>query len=168
LNFPQLRYKEPMLLARNLGNGRFVDVSKTSGAVFSEPWVGRGMAVGDLDNDGRVDAVVTTNGGVVHILHNETAGGNHWLTMNLVGHQSNRDGIGAEIELTTSHGSQFVTVSTAGSYLSSNDKRAHFGLGTETVARTVTIRWPSGVVQKLEGVKADQVLTVDEPAGAGK
>ncbi len=168
LNFPQLRYKEPMLLARNLGGGRFTDVSKGSGAVFSEPWVGRGMAVGDLDNDGRLDAVVTTNGGAAHILHNETPGGNHWLTLNLVGHRSNRDGIGAEVELTTSHGSQFVMVSTAGSYLSSNDKRAHFGLGPETVVRTVTIRWPSGVVQKLDAVKADQVLTVDEPVNAGK
>ncbi len=168
LNFPQLRYKEPMLLARNLGGGRFTDVSKGSGSVFSEAWVGRGMAVGDLDNDGRMDAVVTTNGGAVHILHNETPGGNHWLTLNLVGHRSNRDGIGAEVELTTSHGSQFVMVSTAGSYLSSNDKRAHFGLGAEAVARAVTIRWPSGVVQKLDTVKADQILTVDEPVSAGK
>ncbi len=72
LNYPQLRYKEPMLLARNTGKG-FVDVSKESGSVFQEPWAGRGMAVGDLDNDGRLDAVVTTNGGAAHILHNQTA-----------------------------------------------------------------------------------------------
>ncbi|HEU5406824.1 MAG TPA: CRTAC1 family protein, partial [Nitrospira sp.] len=136
LNYPQLHYKEPMLLVRNTGK-RFVDVSSQSGSVFQQPWVSRGLAVGDLDNDGRVDAVVTTNGGPAHILHNETATKNHWLTINLVGHRSNRDGIGAEIKVTTSQGSQYETVSTAGSYLSSNDKRAHFGLGTDTVAKEV-------------------------------
>ena len=80
LNFPQLRYKEPMLLARNTGKG-FVDVSAESGAVFQQAWVGRGMAVGDLDNDGRVDAVVTTNDGPAYVLRNETATSNHWLTL---------------------------------------------------------------------------------------
>ncbi len=166
LNYPQLRYKEPMLLARNTGKGAFVDVSKDSGAVFQQPWVSRGLAVGDLDNDGRLDAVISTNGGPAHILHNETATSNHWLILNLIGHKSNRDGIGAEIKVTTAHISQFETVSTAGSYLSSNDKRAHFGLGPDATATTIEIRWPSGVVQTLTDVKADQVLKVDEPADA--
>ncbi len=166
LNYPQLHYKEPMLLARNMGKGEFVDVSKESGAVFSEPWVGRGMAVGDLDNDGRLDAVVSTNGGAAHILHNETpAAGNHWLTLSLVGHTSNRDAIGASIKLTTSHGPQYVTVSTTGSYLSSNDKRAHFGLGPDTQAKAIDIRWPSGITQHLDNIPADQILKVEEPAG---
>ena len=86
------------------------------------------MALGDITNDGRIDAVVTTNGGPAHILHNETANANHWLTLTLTGHRSNRDAIGAEIKLTTAHRSQLVTVTTSGSYLSANDKRAHFGL----------------------------------------
>ncbi len=162
LNFPQLHYKEPMLLARNTGKG-FVDVSAQSGDIFHQAWAGRGMAIGDIDNDGRIDAVVTTNGGPAYVLHNETATPNHWLTLFLVGHRSNRDGIGAEIKLTTSAGSQYVTVSTAGSYLSSSDKRAHFGLGADTVAKSIEIRWPSGAVQVLENVRADQVLTVNEP-----
>jgi hypothetical protein len=162
LNFPQLHYREPMLLARNTGK-RFIDVSKQSGAVFQEPWVGRGMAVGDLDNDGRVDAVISTNNGPAHILHNETPTTNHWLTLNLVGHKSNRDAIGAEIELTTSAGVQMVTVSTAGSYLSSNDKRAHFGLGADTSAKSIRIHWPSGIVQVLEHVNGDRVVNLDEP-----
>jgi len=162
LNYPQLHYKEPMLLVRNTGR-RFVDVSSRSGSVFQQPWVSRGMAVGDLDNDGRLDAVVATNGGPAHILHNETATANHWLTINLVGHRSNRDGIGAEIKVTTSKGSQYETVSTAGSYLSSNDKRAHFGLGTDTVAREIEVHWPSGLVQKLEDVRGDQIVKIDEP-----
>ena len=166
LNYPQLHYKEPMLLARNTGKGTFVDVSKDSGVVFRQPWVGRGLAVGDLDNDGRLDAVVSTNGGPAHILHNETITSNHWLILNLIGHKSNRDGIGAEIRITTTHGSQYRTVSTAGSYLSSNDKRAHFGLGSDAVAISIEIRWPSGVVQKLSNVHADQILKVDESANA--
>jgi len=163
LNYPQLHYKEPMLLVRNTGKG-FVDVSRQSGSVFEEPWVARGMAVGDLFNDGHVDAVVTTNGGPAHILRNETETKNHWLDINLVGHKSNRDGIGAEIKLTTSKGSQYWTVSTAGSYLSSNDKRAHFGLGTDEVAKEIVVRWPSGIVQKLEDVRGDRVLTISEPS----
>jgi hypothetical protein len=166
LNYPQLHYKEPMLLARNAGKGVFVDVSKDSGAVFRQPWVGRGMAVGDLDNDGRLDAVVSTNGGPAHILHNETATSNHWLILNLVGHKSNRDGIGAEIKVTTTHGSQYSTVSTAGSYLSSNDKRVHFGLGTDAAATSIEIRWPSGIVQQLTNIRADQILKVVEPANS--
>ena len=164
LNYPQLHYKEPMLLARNMGKGSFVDVTAQSGAALQQPWVSRGMAVGDLDNDGRIDAVVTTNGGAAHILHNETATANHWLMLNLVGHRSNRDGIGAEIKLTTSKGPQWLTVSTAGSYLSSNDKRAHFGLGSDAAAKSIEIHWPSGTVQTLENVRGNQILTVDEPA----
>ena len=138
-------------------------MSKESGAVFQQAWVGRGMAVGDLDNDGRLDAVVSTNGGAAHILHNETATGNHWLTLLLVGHKSNRDGIGAEIKVTSGKLTQYWTVSTAGSYLSSNDKRAHFGLGASGVAQMVEIRWPSGIVQKLTNVGGDRILKVDEP-----
>jgi hypothetical protein len=162
LNAPQIHYKEPMLLARNTGHG-FVDISARSGSVFQQPWVGRGMAVGDLDNDGRLDAVVSTNGGEAHILHNQTATDNHWLTITLVGSRSNRDGIGTEIKLTSPRGSQYVTVSTTGSYLSSNDKRAHFGLGPDTAASEVEVHWPSGTVQKLINVNADQMLLVKEP-----
>jgi hypothetical protein len=123
------------------------------------------MAVGDLDNDGRLDAVVTTNGGPAHILHNETATKNHWLTIELVGHRSNRDGIGAEIKLTTTRGAQYVTVTTASSYLSANDKRAHFGLGADAVAKSIEIHWPSGIVQTLENVQGDRVMKIDEPEG---
>ena len=99
-SFSQLHYREPMLLLRNTGK-KFVDVSSISGDIFHEAWVGRGMAIGDIDNDGRIDAVVTTNGGPAHILLNKTATANHWITLHLTGHKSNRDGIGAVVKLTT-------------------------------------------------------------------
>jgi hypothetical protein len=163
LNFPTLRYREPLLLARNTGHG-FVDVSAQSGTVFEQRWVARGLAVGDLDNDGRLDVVVTNNEGPIYILHNETEPRQHWLSVELVGHKSNRDGIGAGIKITTASGSQWATVTTSGSYLSASDKRAHFGLGANEKALSVEIRWPSGVVQALRNVGADQFLKVDEPA----
>lgn len=163
LDHPNLHYREPMLLARNTGHG-FVDVSAQSGRVFQQAWVSRGMAIGDVDNDGRLDAVVATNDGPVHILHNETATRNHWILLRLVGHKSNRDAIGAEVTLVTSSGPQYATVSTAGSYLSASDKRVHFGLGQESVAQRIEIRWPSGIRQTLKDIPADQILQIDEPA----
>jgi len=163
LTYPQLHYREPMLLARNTGQG-FVDISGESGPVFHELWVSRGMAIGDIDNDGRLDAVVTENGGPAHILHNETDSHNHWLTLNLVGHKSNRDAIGAEVRVVTPQGLQQATVTTCGSYLSSGDKRVHFGLGVQQTVKEIDIRWPSGIRQILRDVKADQILRVDEPS----
>jgi hypothetical protein len=162
LTNPNLRYREPMLLARNTGKG-FVDVSQSSGEVFNQSWVARGLAIGDLDNDGRLDAVVTTNDGPAYVLHNETPTANHWLLLKLVGHKSNRDAIGASVKLVTASGQQFATVSTASSYLSSGDKRVHFGLGKEKNVESIEIRWPSGIVQALKSIPADQVLQIDEP-----
>src|SRR3954452_19024401 len=100
----------------------------------------------DIDSDGRIHAGVTTNGGGVHILHNETATPNHWLTLRLVGHKSNRDGIGAVVKLLTNQGPQWVTVTTSGSYLSASDSRVHFGLGNNPVALSIEIKWPSGLL----------------------
>jgi len=163
LNYPQLRYREPLLLARNTGQG-FVDISGQSGPVFHEAWASRGMAIGDIDNDGKLDAVVSENGGPAHILHNETDTQNHWLTLSLVGHKSNRDAIGAEVKITTGQGQQQATVTTCGSYLSSGDKRVHFGLGNQSAVKEIRIRWPSGIGQILHDVKSDQFLRIDEPA----
>jgi len=163
LTYPNLRYREPMLLARNTGHS-FEDVSAEAGSVFREAWVGRGLAIGDIDNDGRQDAVVTINDGPLYVLHNATSTPNHWLILKLVGHKSNRDAIGAEVRVVTGRITQIATVTTASSYLSSSDKRVHFGLGTETSAATVEIRWPSGIRQTLKNVRGDQILQVDEPS----
>jgi enediyne biosynthesis protein E4 len=165
LTSPNLRYREPMLLARNTGR-RFIDVSAQAGTVFNRTWVARGMAIGDMDNDGRPDAVVTTNEGPAYVLHNETRNSNHWILLKLVGHRSNRDGIGAEVTIVTAAGSQYATVSTASSYLSASDKRVHFGLGKDATVQRIEIRWPSGILQTLKDVRADQILQIDEPATA--
>ncbi len=164
---PQLHYREPMLLARNTGKG-FADISPVSGDIFHERWVGRGMAIGDIDNDGRIDAVVTTNGGPAYILRNETATANHWITLHLSGHKSNRDGIGAVIKLTTAGGSQWATVTTSSSYLSSSDPRVHFGMGSSAIASSIEIRWPSGIVQTLTNVEGNRQIQIDEPSAASK
>lgn len=160
--FPQLRYREPMLLVHNTGH-QFENVSSRAGPPFQEPWVGRGLATGDIDNDGRLDVVVTTNGGPLHLLHNEIVSRNHWLILTLVGHKSNRDAIGAVVKVTTGKGSQYDTVTTSSSYLSSSDKRLHFGLGARAFANSIEILWPSGERQSLSDIKADQILKIDEP-----
>lgn len=168
INEPHLRYKEPPVLLRNDKGKRFTDVSAASGDVFQQEWASRGMAAGDLNNDGKIDVVVTTNDGPAYVLLNQSSDNNHWITLNLVGMKSNRDGIGAQVKISAEGGDQYATVTTASSYQSSSDKRVHFGLGSAQIIKTIEIRWPSGIVQKLSGVKADQVLTVKEAAGGEK
>jgi enediyne biosynthesis protein E4 len=162
---PQFHYREPMLLARNTGQ-KFIDVSSISGDIFHEAWVGRGMSIGDIDNDGRLDAVVTTNGGPAYVLLNHTEHSGHWITLRLIGHKSNRDGIGAVVEVKTARGKQWATVTTSGGYLSSSDPRVHFGLGESPIASCIEVRWPSGNVQTLTGAKADRQIEVEEPTEA--
>jgi enediyne biosynthesis protein E4 len=165
LTSPNLRYRETLLLAHNNQGSSFTDVSKESGDAFRLNLVGRGLAVGDINNDGRLDAVVTTNDGPVYVLQNRTQTNNHWLLLKLVGHKSNRDAIGAQVTLTTKTGPQHGMVTTSSSYLSSGDKRLHFGLGEDTQA-SIEIRWPSGIKQTLKDIRADQILQIDEPASA--
>ncbi len=162
ISSPHLRYREPLLLARN-HSGAFTDISSGSGPAFQEKLAGRGLATGDIDNDGRIDAVVTTNDGLALILHNETATPNHWLLIKLIGHASNRDAIGAGVKIVTVSGPQYATVTTSGSYLSSSDKRVHFGLGAATSVSLVEVHWPSGIVQQLNDIRGDRILAIEEP-----
>lgn len=165
LTNPALRYREPAALLRNTGHG-FVDVSKTSGDVFRDRWAGRGLALGDIDNDGKLDAVITTNNGPAYILHNDTPTLNHWLTLKLIGVKSNRDGIGAAVTIKTPGNTQYQTVTTGGSYCSASDVRSHFGLGSNTRVPDIEIRWPSGIIQHLTNINVDQILTVKESVPA--
>jgi hypothetical protein len=161
---PSRAYPEPNTVFRNLGNGKFEDVSSTAGADFQVPAPHRGVAFGDIDNDGRMDAVVTVLGGNVKLFHNISETNNHWILLKLVGTKSNRMGIGAQIRITTEDGhSQWNHVTTAVGYASSSDSRVHFGLGSNRRIVELNIRWPSGIKQILRNVAVDSILTVTEP-----
>ena len=153
----------PNSLFRNTGNGRFEDVSRTAGADFQAPGQHRGVAFADFDNDGRIDAVVTNVNGPARLFHNFTPNSGHWLALKLIGTKSNRDGIGAKIALTLPDGRHLYNhCSTSVGYASSSEPLVRFGLGKETAAREIEIRWPSGQLQTLRDVKADQVVKVRE------
>ena len=163
LTQPDVRYLEPLLLMKNV-EGKFEDVSERSGAPFRVPMAARGVAFGDLNNDGFLDVAINRNNEPAVILENQGGNENHWLLISTVGKTSNRDGMGTKIHLVSESGlEQHAYISTAGSYMSSNDKRAHFGLGRDKKVRLLKIMWPSGIMQRLENVTADQVLTVEEP-----
>jgi len=158
---PTRKYEEPVTIFRNLGNGKFADVTDTSGATAAH----RGVAFGDLDNDGRVDVVVSVLNGPAKIFHNISDSSKHWILLKLVGTKSNRMGIGAQIKLTAEDGSkQWNEVTTAVGYASSSDSRVHFGLAANARVKEIEIRWPSGIKQVLHDVAANQILTVEEPA----
>ena len=158
------RYPEPNSIFRNLGNGKFEEVSATAGPEFQKEAPHRGVAFGDLDNDGRIDAVVSVLGGPVKLFHNTTQGSNHWILLRLVGSKSNRMAIGAQVRITTEDGhSQWNEVTTAVGFASSSDSRVHFGLGTSQRIKEIEIRWPSGARQVVQGADADRILTIEEP-----
>jgi enediyne biosynthesis protein E4 len=161
---PTLHYREAPLLLHNQQGKKFVDVSAMSGDVFHQAWAARGMAIGDINNDGRLDAVMMSVDGPAWILLNQTRTLNHWITLKLTGVKSNRDAIGAQVRISSDNGEQFATVTTASSYQSSSDKRIHFGLGAADLVREIEIRWPSGIRQVLKDQKADQIVTIVEPA----
>lgn len=163
LTQPSAHYREPLLLMRNR-KGKFEDASHLGGDIFRASFAARGAAFGDLNNDGSVDVAISCNDGAALVLMNRGSNRNHWILLNTVGTRSNRDGIGARIRLVSGSGDeQFVYVSTGGSYASSSDKRVHFGLGRETTIRLLEITWPNAVVQRIEHIQADQILTIKEP-----
>jgi hypothetical protein len=165
-SIPALRYLETPLLLRNTGT-RFQNVSATLGPAFAARYPGRGAAFGDLDDDGDVDVVMANLDERAVVLRNDGGNRGHWLLVHLTGTTSNRDGLGARIKVVGASGrSQFSVATTASSYLSASDRRVHFGLGEDTQVKSIEITWPSGTVQTLSGVKADQILKVAEPERA--
>jgi hypothetical protein len=167
-NESHLRYREPPLLLHNDQGRKFVDVSAQSGDIFRQPAASRGMASGDINNDGKVDVVVASTDGPAWVLRNDTSTPNHWISLSLVGTKSNRDGIGARVKIVTDAGEQFAMVTTASSYQSSSDKRLHFGLGASISIKLIEITLPSRMVQTLNDTKADQFLTVTESVPSAK
>jgi len=157
------------LLVRNDGGGRFTDVSASAGAYFARRECSRGACAGDYDNDGDVDLLVTCLDGAPVLLRNDSPPGAHWLTLDLEGTRSNRDGFGARVEAEVG-GRRLVAVARCPTgYLSAGDRRVHLGLGPHPVVERLRILWPSGQEQVLEQVAADQVLAVREPGeGRGK
>jgi hypothetical protein len=147
----------------NMGGGKFKDVSWDLGSYFKEKLVGRGACFGDYDNDGDIDAYIVNLNDRGAFLRNNKGNQNNWITLNLVGTKSNRDGIGARIKVTS--GSMVLASqkkSTTG-YLSQNDPRIHFGLAKNEKVDKIEIKWPSGKIQILENIKVNQILTVKEP-----
>ncbi len=159
---PNLEYMQAPLLLKQV-NGKFVNVSGASGKVFSEKWASRGAAFGDLDNDGDIDVVVNTCNGPAHVLRNDGGNRNNWIGLNLRGTRSNRDGIGAEVTLTSASGRrQYGMVTTTASYQSAQDKRLYFGIGKEASIRKLEIAWPSGTKQTVLNPPIRKIITVVE------
>ncbi len=160
---PQQQYRQPNAVFQNLRNATFQDVSAEAGPAVRLRAAHRGAAFGDLNNDGKVDVVISAIGSPAELLYNTSTGGNHWIAIETVGSKSNRDGIGTRIKLTGESGLvQYNAVTTAGSYASSSDKRVHFGLGRDSVIKEIELRWPSGTLQVLRNVKANQILRITE------
>jgi hypothetical protein len=159
---PETHFKQINSLFHNEGNGKFVETTKLAGSGFQTPYVSRGVAFADFDNDGYMDLVVGNNGDPPLLLHNSGGVGNHFLNFKLVGTKSNRDGMGTRIRVLSAGMSQIREVAGGGSYLSQSDLRAHFGLGKSVRAESVEIKWPSGLRQIFQNVEADKFYQIKE------
>jgi hypothetical protein len=161
----EVNYEEAKLMFRNLGGGRFDKISELLGADFMRPIAGRGLAVGDFDNDGDLDAAIVVRDGLPEVLRNDGGNAHNWLMVKLVGTKSNRDGNGARLKLVSEGFTQHGYAKGGMSYMSAHDLRIHFGLGKRRKIELLEIAWPSGHVDKLTDVPINQILTVKEGTG---
>lgn len=161
---PRVSYKQPPLLFRNLGKGKFEPVTAKLGTELNRPVVARGAAYGDYDRDGDLDVLLTSNHGPAYLFRNDGGNRNRWLCLRTVGKKSNRDGIGAVVRVTSASGRQWQMVRSGSSYCSQSDLALTFGLGKDPKA-TLEIEWPSGQKQRLADVPANQLITVEEGKG---
>jgi len=161
----EVTYKEPMLMFRNLGHGKFDKVSEQLGPDFMRPVAGRGLAVADFDNDGDIDLAINIRGDHPELLRIDGGNANHWLEVFLVGTKSNREGIGSKLKLTSEGFTQTKQSQGGMGYMSASDPRIHFGLGQRKSIESLEITWPSGSVDTLANVGIDQIVTVKEGTG---
>jgi len=159
---PEIHYKQINTLFHNEGNGKFVETTRLAGIGAQKPYVGRGVAFADFDNDGFIDLVVGNNGDPPLLLHNSGNNGNHFINFKLVGVKSNRDAMGARVRVVAGGISQIREIEGGGSYLSQSDLRANFGLGKATRAETVEVQWPSGQHQVFRNVEVDKFYLIEE------
>src|SRR5437660_2975472 len=162
-----VKYKEPALLLRNDGYGSFQNMRELAGAAFSREYVARGLAVGDIDNDGDPDVVFTTLNAPPVLLKHNVGQDSNWIGVSLQGTKSNRDAIGAKITLSSATRKLVRWISGGGSYLASHDRRILVGLGGNARAVNVEVRWPSGILQHLSNLKPNQYHRIVEPSGHG-
>ncbi|MGH9500324.1 MAG: CRTAC1 family protein [Terriglobales bacterium] len=160
----RVTYAEPPHVFRNLGGGKFQEVTDSLGPAFASPKVARGAAYADIDNDGSLDVLFTTNGGPAYLFHNE-GGGHHSLRVKLAGTKSNRDGIGAVVRVTSGKDVEWQMVHSGSSYLSQSELTLTFGLGAAGRADAVEVQWPGGQADKLENVTTGQTVTIQEGKG---
>jgi hypothetical protein len=163
--FPGSTYMQRKRLFRNTGTRRFGEVGRSSGSGFAAERVGRGLAVGDIDNDGDQDLLVTNNGGPLELLRNEGGNARNSLLIQLVGRASNREGIGARLRLTAGGQTQVATVKAGSSYLTHSDVRAHFGLGRLDRVERLDVQWPGGRLETVQDVAANQIVTIRDGEG---
>jgi enediyne biosynthesis protein E4 len=159
---PKVQYAESPLLFHNQGHGKFADASSSVGPAFQRPIIARGAAYGDLDDDGDLDVVISTNNGPAYVFRNDGGNRNHWLRIKTVGTKSSRDGLGAFVAVRTASGTQTRMVRSGSSYCSQSDLAITFGLGKNDVAQSVEVKWPSGQVDRRSQVKANQTLEIHE------
>ncbi len=159
------QYREPRFLYLNLGNGKFRDISKTSGPGLQTPAPGRGLAIADLWNDGRLEAIFNNIDDLPMLLVNIASNQNHWIGLSLIGTVSNRDGIGARVTVQGEKRKWVDEVRSGSSYNSSNDLRLHFGLGAETKLKNIEVRWPNGKVELFDGPTVDRISEIVEGKG---
>jgi len=161
----RIKYRQPPHLFRNLGNGMFEETTVSTGATFAAPRVARGAAYADIDNDGDLDLLITTNSGPAFLFRNDGGNRNHSLRIKLQGIRSNRDGIGAVVHIEHDGEKQWQMLRSGSSYLSQSELVLTFGLGKKSSALAVQIDWPGGQVEKLTDVAADQAVTIQEGKG---
>jgi hypothetical protein len=162
---PEYKYKTPRVVYRNLGNGTFEEVSDLSGRAVIEPHSSRGCAFGDFNNDGNLDVLVLNMSEPPSLLRNDNRSGHHWLNVKLVGTRSNRSAIGARVTVKAGDRRQIREVLSGSSYISQSDLRQHFGLGVARKVDQIEVRWPSGQVDRINGVDADQFIVIEEVRG---